>query len=545
MRSDRMDRTRLSAPQLALLGLGALLALGWRRPTAADRRAAPRARTGPTARGHPSGRAHMHADAAAHAVASGAADRHPPALPYGRDGHDGRSHDDCSHDNRSHDDRSHDDRSHAVAFAGFYDGLTGLPNESALLPMLRSILGRARLQDGHCALVRIDLLGLDIIRSIAGAGAGDRVLQVIAERLGAVEGEPLSLGRGSFAVVLQQATPQAAASSSLAESRIARAAQALLQAVHEPIQLDDLPVALRCRAGVAIYPDHGISADSLSRAAEMACAAAHERHVPSLVYHAGLEPDPRSLTLLADLGHAIDEGSLGYALQPKLDLALGRFTGAEMLVRWRHPTYGPLSPGVFVPLAEKMGLIGEMSRYLVGCAARHCREWRAAGIPLSLSVNLSVNDLADPELVEAIIGEADGLDGALMLEVTETAAMHDPNIVLAAVQRLHQNGMRISLDDFGTGYSSLTYLQRLAPDEVKIDRSFISRVLESRSDRAIVRTSIQLAHDIGASVTAEGIEDSDTLAWLTDAGCDAAQGFAIARPMPVEDLLRSERLRLH
>jgi EAL domain-containing protein (putative c-di-GMP-specific phosphodiesterase class I) len=168
-------------------------------------------------------------------------------------------------------------------------------------------------------------------------------------------------------------------------------------------------------------------------------------------------------------------------------------------------------------------------------------------VELSLSVNLSVNDLADRELVDALILDAEGLDGALTLEVTETAAMHDPDTVLAAVLRLHQHGIRISLDDFGTGYSSLSYLQRLAPDELKIDRSFISRLMDSRSDRAIVRTSIQLAHDLGATVTAEGIEDVHTLDWLAHAGCDAAQGFAIGRPMPVDELLRNGRVhtRLH
>jgi len=420
-------------------------------------------------------------------------------------------------------------------FAGFYDQLTGLPNESALPPMLRSVLGLARLREERCALVRIDLLGLDIIRSVAGAGAGESVLRTVAKRLrDGGDGEPVSLGRGSFALLLQAAPDDA---------RVLRSSHAILERLHKQILLEDLPVALRCRAGIAIYPEHGVSAESLVRAADMACAAAHERHARSVLYSSALEPDPRSLTLLADLSNAIEAGTLGYALQPKLDLALDRFTGAELLVRWNHPTYGPLSPADFVPLAEKMGLIGDMSRYLVHCAARHVREWRAAGIGMSLSVNLSVNDLADEELVDALIADAEGLEGALALEITETAAMHDPECVLRAVKRLHRNHIRISLDDFGTGYSSLTYLQRLAPDELKIDRSFIHRLMDSRSDRAIVRTSIQLAHDLGASVTAEGIEDQSTLQWLATAGCDSAQGFAIARPMPVGELLRNERVQ--
>lgn len=415
------------------------------------------------------------------------------------------------------------------------DPVTGLPGEAALTGELRGVLECARAADSPAALVRIDLLGLEIVRSVAGAGAGDAAIATVARRLAQTpNARAISLGRGSFAIALAPVEDA---------PRIVRSAHQMLERVHQRVLVGDLPVALRARAGIAMYPEHGASPESLVRAADMACSAAHQRHVRSIVYSATLEPDPRSLTLLADLSEAISAGTLGYAVQPKLDLALDRFTGAEVLVRWRHPTYGPLAPCAFVPLAEQMGLIGEMSRYLVHCAAQRCREWRAAGVALSLSVNLSVNDLADEELVDALIEETRGLDGALTLEITETAAMHDPAIVLAAVGRLHDHGMRISLDDFGTGYSSLTYLQRLAPDELKIDRSFIARLMESRSDRAIVRTSIQLAHDLGASVTAEGIEDSKTLAWLANAGCDAAQGYAIARPMPVEELLRHGRVQ--
>lgn len=424
-------------------------------------------------------------------------------------------------------------------FAAFFDPVTGLPNETALLPMLRSLLQHARCADQRCALLRLDLLMLDMVRSVAGFEAGETVLRCVAERLrDAGEGEALSLGRGSFAVVL---APHAE------HARVLRATQSLLEAVHAPITLGELKVALRCRSGVAVFPEHGRHAEALLRAADMACAAAHQRNATSVFYSAALEPDPRSLTLLADLSEAIAAGTLGYALQPKLDLGAGRFSGAELLVRWRHPAYGALAPCQFVPLAEKMGLVGEMSRYLVRCAAAHCREWHARGLDLSLSVNLSVHDLGDDELVDALIEDGGGLEGALVLEITETAAMLDPDAALAAVSRLQAAGLRISLDDFGTGHSSLSYLQRLAPDELKIDRSFTRRLLQSRSDRAIVRTSIQLAHDLGASVTAEGIEDSETLDWLVDAHCDAAQGFGIARPMAVEELLRSGLLggRVH
>jgi EAL domain-containing protein (putative c-di-GMP-specific phosphodiesterase class I) len=200
-----------------------------------------------------------------------------------------------------------------------------------------------------------------------------------------------------------------------------------------------------------------------------------------------------------------------------------------------------------VPLAERTGVIGEMTQYLVGRAAGHLREWQERGLGLSLSVNVSVNDLADTGLVDAIVADAQGLTGRLMLEITETDVMRDPASVLAAVTRLRSHGVRISLDDFGTGHSSFVYLRRLAPDEIKIDRSFIVDVLASSSDQAIVRTCIALAHELGATVTAEGIEDMALVEWLVDAGCDTGQGYAIGRPLPVErfeHLVRENRADL-
>lgn len=246
--------------------------------------------------------------------------------------------------------------------------------------------------------------------------------------------------------------------------------------------------------------------------------------------------------LMADLQDAIASDRLGFMLQPQIDLRTGRWLGAELLVRWNHPRRGALAPEAFVPMAEQAHVIGAMNLYLLRCGLAQRRHWPQAEPPLHLSVNVSANDLADPQLVDAII-DAVGQDGAaLMLEITETDVMREPDRVAEALPRLRAHGIRISVDDFGAGHSSLVNLRRLAPDELKIDRSFVAALLTSRSDQAIVTATIGLAHELGATVAAEGIEDAATQRWLAEAGCDAGQGFGIARPMTADEfaaLLRS------
>ena len=246
----------------------------------------------------------------------------------------------------------------------------------------------------------------------------------------------------------------------------------------------------------------------------------------------GPRGDAQGLELLAELREAVVSGTLGFALQPKLDLRTGRWRGAELLARWDHPRHGLLLPDAFVPLAEQAGATGPMTLYLIRRGLAEFARWPGGADQPTLSVNVAANDLADPVLVEAIITAAGQYGPALILEVTETDVMHDPERVAKALGGLRERGIRISLDDFGTGHSSLTNLRQLAPDELKIDRSFVMSVLDSGSDRAIVRATIQLAHELGAQVTAEGIEDEATLRWLAEAGCDCAPGYVIAQPLP-------------
>jgi diguanylate cyclase (GGDEF)-like protein len=420
-----------------------------------------------------------------------------------------------------------------VHFLAFCDPTTGLPNRNALQNRLSAVIKMMADQSGQCALMRIDLDNLDLIQTVAGQELSDQVIGEVARRLVAQWGgeDVAHLGYGEFAVILQGSDSNKVFKSQLS---------VVMTLVQQRIVSRELALALDCRSGLAQFPDHGTTAAELIRAAEMACTAARQCHSRTRTYDPDLEPDPRNLTLLGDLRDAVLDGTLGYAVQPKLCLSTRRIIGVEMLVRWHHPKYGALSPNTFVPLAEQTGFISAMTLYLVQRALLHCREWQQLGHDMYIAVNVSVNDLADTDLVDAIVKDAEGVGHMLILEVTETDVMRDTEAVLRSIDLLRRRGIRISLDDFGTGHASLTYLQRMAPDELKIDRSFVTNLLHSASDQAIVRTSIQLAHDLGATVTAEGVEDARTLEWLAAAGCDVAQGFAIAKPMALSELMSSK-----
>jgi len=408
-----------------------------------------------------------------------------------------------------------------------HDPVTQLPNRASFRRTLGGLIGTRK----PFAVVRVDLMELGAVEAIAGHTFVDELMRALAARLHAQYPIVAKVHDRGFMLALQDTRNAEDAQ---------RAMDIILANIGARIEISGLPIEQVACAGAALYPAHGENAETLMRAAGLASEACV---VPGsgVVYHEGLAPDPRRLTQLTELRAAIRDGSLGYLVQPKLDIARNKICGAEMLVRWHHPKHGDVPPSDFIPLAERTGVIGEMTLYLVEHAVAHLKEWRAQGLDLTLSVNVSANDFSDAVLVDRIVQLASEVPGALMLEVTETAVMRDPDKAFAAVDRLRAGGVKISLDDFGTGNASLTYLRRLAPEEVKIDQSFIAGVMHSEADRAIVRSTIQLAHGVNAVVTAEGVEDRATLIWLGGEGCDLAQGHGIGKPMAVESMLASTK----
>jgi EAL domain-containing protein (putative c-di-GMP-specific phosphodiesterase class I) len=287
--------------------------------------------------------------------------------------------------------------------------------------------------------------------------------------------------------------------------------------------------------GVARFPRDGADPHSLLRSADVAMYAAKEAHSGCKIYAAALDRHSvRRLSVLSEFRRALDSDEIVVFYQPLMEMDGTNVHGAEGLVRWQHPELGLLPPSDFIPIVEQTGLIGPLTRHVLEQAVAQCATWRRAGKDLTVSVNLSVRNLLDPDL-PTLIGDLLTLYGltpeALHLEITESMLMSDPDRSLVTLTRLNQLGAGLSVDDYGTGYSSLANLRRLPIDELKIDRSFVSPMLSDESDLIIVRSTINLGHDLGLKVVAEGVEDEATLHRLAGLGCDFAQGYHFSKPL--------------
>jgi EAL domain-containing protein (putative c-di-GMP-specific phosphodiesterase class I) len=329
-----------------------------------------------------------------------------------------------------------------------------------------------------------------------------------------------------FSVFLPQANRQVA---------IATAFR-VVEALSEPYREDDLTLDLAPTAGIALAPAHGSHAGDLLRRAEVALLATQGSDDPVSVYDPATDPHrPERLSLMADLREAI-VGDVGIALhyQPKLDLRSGFIDSAEALVRWRHPLLGPVPPATFVPLAEESGNVRRLTRWVLAAGIAQAARWQEVGHALRLSINISARDLDDndlPRRVAELLAAHRLRPGAIALEVTESAIMGKPDAAIAVLRRLAEQGVDLSIDDFGVGQSSFAYLRRLPVRELKIDRTFVSRLGSAREDQLIVRSIVELGHHLGYRVTAEGVDDPKALAFLAEVGCDHAQGYLIAKPL--------------
>ena len=251
------------------------------------------------------------------------------------------------------------------------------------------------------------------------------------------------------------------------------------------------------------------------------------------------EHSPRRLTIMSELRHAIEKGELELYYQAKISVANNKLYGVEALVRWHHPIHGFISPDEFIPMAERTRMIKPLTKWVLKQAFQHCAEWHKAGFDLIVSVNLSAKDLHNPELpdlIAGIVGSAGIKPEWIILEITESSIMTDPEKALEIIERLDRMGFKFAIDDFGTGYSSLAYLKKMPITELKIDRSFVTDFLESENDAVIVNATINLAHNLGMQVTAEGIENKQTLEALKKSGCDITQGYYINRPLSFSEM---------
>jgi EAL domain-containing protein (putative c-di-GMP-specific phosphodiesterase class I) len=317
-------------------------------------------------------------------------------------------------------------------------------------------------------------------------------------------------------------------------------ADEVLRLLAEPINHDGLRLAVEGSIGVAVYPGDGTTVEDLLRHADVAMYQAKETRGAFARYRSDRdESNVNRMTLVADLRNAIAAGEFVLHFQPQVDLVTGQVVGSEVLTRWHHPRRGLLGPDAFISAAENSGLMQEFTVHILDQAVAECAHWRRQGAIAPVSVNLSARNLLDSRLpgdVARILADHGLPAGLLVLEITETTMVSDIETVQEVLAALRQLGVELSVDDFGTGYSSLALLQRIAVNEIKIDKSFVQAMNTSEGDAAIVRATIELAHGLGLRVVAEGVEDELTRKLLTEMGCDKLQGFLVSRPLPDERL---------
>jgi diguanylate cyclase (GGDEF)-like protein len=422
----------------------------------------------------------------------------------------------------------------ALTQQAFTDQLTGLPNRTLLHDRAEQAVALAARHGHTAALLLIDLDRFKEVNDTLGHHYGDVLLRQMAERLGTVLRDSDTVGRlggDEFAVLL----PRIAT----IDDAIA-VADKIRTAIEAPFLVEGLTIDVDASIGLAAYPDHAGNPDELLQRADVAMYAAKAAHLDYVVYEPRLDQhSPRRLGLLGQVRRAIANGELVVYYQPKAEAHSGRVIGLEALVRWQHPEHGLLGPNEFVPLAETTGLIRPLTSYVLETALRECRTWPDAGRDLSVAVNVSPRCLLDlglPTEIAGLLAKYTIAPHRLVLEITESAIMSDPNRALEVLNRLHTLGVRLSIDDFGTGYSSMAYLKNLPVQELKVDRSFVTHMRQQQSERVIVRSTIDLAHNLGLQVVAEGVEDKETWRELDLLGCDAIQGYHLAKPMSASTL---------
>lgn len=420
----------------------------------------------------------------------------------------------------------------------YVDSLTNLPNRAKLMQELRVILDRAHLHDKPATVLFLDLDNFKNVNDSLGHNVGDLLLKVVAERLQSCVRDTdfvARLGGDEFTIVLEGVSDN---------NHIARIAQTICESLSEPFVFLDKKMYTSSSIGIAIYPEDGKDVNTLLKHADLALFKAKKNKNHYVFYQAGMADEiTNRLQLEQDLRYAIDQNQLVLYCQPQVDADTKELKAAEILIRWQHPDKGLLGPSEFIPIAEESDLITELTRWVVRQAIAQISIWSRQGTPLKLSVNLSGKDLSTTGQLVSYLREqaqAHDIDPALLeLEITESILMGDPQQSRSEILQLKKLGFTVAIDDFGTGYSSLNYLKNLPVDTLKIDRSFIQGLENSKEDQAIVKGIIALANSLDLKTVAEGVETEGQRALLAEFGCDIAQGYLISKPLPIAEFNRS------
>lgn len=442
----------------------------------------------------------------------------------------------------------------------FTDQLTALPNRVLFLDRLSQIILLSERKGEKFGIMLLDLDGFKEVNDTLGHHVGDELLKQVAVRLQRIirasstiarvvdkkdngdsgnvllESEETTiarLGGDEFAILLPNLSGVEGAIS---------VAKRVTDVLDEPVEIDGNVIVVAGTLGISMFPEHGENAESLLRRADVALYVAKHIQNDFSVYDPAYDNNSvKQLALKSELRSAIDEDQMVLFYQPKLDLARGCISSVEALIRWQHPERGMIPPDQFIPLSEQRGLIGPLTEWVIRHALHQYKEWQQQGIYMQIAVNLSsrvLYDLSLPNKIEKYLTAEQLPPSALSLEITEDATMVDPERALDILNRLKEMGISLSIDDFGTGHSSLSYLKRLPVEELKIDRSFVMDMEESDNDAKIVHATIDLSHNLGLKVVAEGVETETALNMLKQLKCDYAQGYYLSRPVPADELIK-------
>lgn len=424
-------------------------------------------------------------------------------------------------------------RSLRIQRLAFNDELTGLSNRLAFNQGVHQAISTHADTQQKLSVIVINIHRFKPINQTLGRDFGDDLLrhvgQVLKQHVLSEQDMVARLDADEFAVLLQH-TDQAKAT---------RYADKIQQVFEQPVSVQGQAIDVRTGIGIALYPDHGVDEEALLNHAETALQESRAKKSPWIVYNTALEIDQsETLTLISDLKQAIQHDQLLLYIQPKIDITTRRAVGGEALIRWVHPEKGMIFPDQFIPFAEKTGVISDITNWMLLRACQVLADFQKQGLRLSLAVNLSTRDLNNMQLPAQIahLLSSHGLEAkALKLEITEGSLMQDPERAELVVKKLAAMGLHLAIDDFGTGYSSLAYLRQLPVQELKIDRSFVMFMDKNSGDASIVKSTIDLAHNLGLMVVAEGIENEYVLNQLARLGCNEGQGYFIGKPMPEKD----------
>lgn len=421
------------------------------------------------------------------------------------------------------------DREQKIERLAYYDELTGLPNRNAFINALTETI--AEKPDQPCAVVMIDLDRFTDINDTLGHDFGDELLKHIAYRMSSLKFTGASyahVGGDEFMVLLTD----------FSQFRLEHFIEQFCAFFEQPFEVDHIQLDVDASQGAAIYKDHADTAYGLMQCADIALNKCKSSHVKSVIYDESLNTHSvQRLSLMSELRSAIEENQLTLYYQPKLNLMTNRVENVECLVRWIHPEHGFIGPDDFIPLAEQTGAIRDLTHWALRVAlTQHC-TWRDKGVELVMAINISAIDLVDlklPAYVSELLSEYNVDAKFMTLEVTESAVMAEPEQAIKALDMLQRMGVSLSIDDFGTGFSSMAQLKKMPVSELKIDKSFVLDLSTNKDDATIVKSTTDLAHNLGLKVVAEGVEDEIALQHLRNLDVEMAQGYFIAKPLPVD-----------